>query len=81
MTLVAVKALPEKIKGEYKSAIPVLKEFMNMNTRYARIEFAMYEYSDTVSARGSIERQAKIYNLPIKVLNRNGECYLKRTDI
>lgn len=81
MKLVPVKELPEKHRGDYKSIVSFIREFINSNAKYARVDFEPYEYSSGYSAKLCINKQVKPYGFPVLATTINGEVYLARTDI
>ncbi len=80
MKAIAVNCIPEK-KGGYHKLQAFLKDFMLMDTRFAKIELNVDEYASPVVARSCMAIAALRGKYPVKVKLRKGEIYLARTDM
>lgn len=81
MKFVEVKELPKKRGGERNRIQNFLKEFMNQNVKFVKIEFKDGEYSTWKTADASMRVAVKRSCLPIKVECINEEIYLVRKDM
>ena len=82
MNFVPVESLPDNVEyADHKPIKKYLDEFMAMNVKYARVDFATDEYSDTRSGNTVIRRAAKYHAFPITVKMIGGDTYLIRNDI
>lgn len=59
----------------------ILEDFMKMSTPCARVLLEEKSYSNMASAQSSFQKAAKRLTLPIKVVCRNNQLYLLRTDL
>lgn len=68
--------------GRKASALKMeLIEFINMDTKCAKVTLAPGEYSNSNSAQSTMQNASKRYGFPIMVRCRKGEIYLIRTDM
>lgn len=83
MNIVVVDDLPKKTTQKHRTnnISGYLEEFVNMNVKFAKLEFHAGEYSRIESARQSIHQSVRTHGFPIKVCVRNRELYLVRKDI
>lgn len=84
MVLIEIEELPDterRMERDHKDLLDYLKQFMNMNTKYAWIVYEPNEYSSSISAHSTISRACCRYNLPIKACLRNNDLYFVRTDM
>ena len=58
-----------------------LKEFMDMNTKYAKVVLEEGEYTSAWTAFSSIKGAVHYAEHPIIVSYRSGDVYLMRTDM
>lgn len=78
MKLVKVKEMPSRRNNDVQG---YLTEFMQMNVPVVRVDFASKEYKSVHSAAGSFIKAIKRLNIPAKLMIRDGQVYLIRTDI
>lgn len=58
-----------------------IKAFMSMNVKSVKVVFTKKEYACATAASGSLRYYIRTNELPIKVMIRNGNVYLLRTDL
>lgn len=80
MNFVKVDRLPDRKKRPYKKLEDELEKFMRMDCKYAKVELNG-EYAGPNSARASILRAIRLYDLPIQIKMINDEVYLISTDM
>lgn len=86
MRFVPVEKLPEKLSGKTSRSSKhkledELKSFMDMNVRYARVDYNEGEYDSILSLADVLRQHIRKFGEPIKVVKRNWEIYLIRRDI
>ena len=82
MTITPVKNLPTKGNvPSYKNNAAFCQEFLNMNTKYAKVDFTYAEYRSVHSAYGSFRRFVAQQGYPFYVTIINGELYFVRADM
>lgn len=87
MNLIKVTEVPKKKVpkredfSERKSLHNYFKEFMKMNTQYVQVVYSPAEYANHKSALASIQLSLTRCCLPIKVVTREKNIYLVRTDL
>ena len=84
MKFVEVKELPPKktnANSTIHSVKTLLEEFMNMNIKFARVEYLPDEYSYVESLKQSFTICIRRFALPINVHYRMGNIYLSRRDL
>jgi hypothetical protein len=82
MKFVKVEGLPEKPeRARYKNNKRLLDEFMDLNVKFAKLEFDKSEYMSARCAYNNMHRSIKVYGYPISIHERNGEVYFERRDI
>lgn len=90
MKFIEVKELPKRIfcKPKYpyermgkKNLKDYLKEFINMDVKYAKVEFNENDYKTHISAHAALFNAALRHCLPVEVRIINKEVYLIRKDI
>ena len=87
MKFVRVNEIPKKrmpTRGElaeYKPLHAYFREFMKMNAKYVQVVFSPSEYCSHSSALSSIQLSITRCGLPIKVVTREKNIYLMRTDL
>ncbi|MBR5862177.1 MAG: hypothetical protein IKZ08_02505 [Bacteroidales bacterium] len=79
MKAVAVNCIPEVTR--YHKLQAFLKDFMQMNVKFAKIELSVDEYASPTVARGCIAIAAARGKYPVKVRLRGKDIYLIRTDM
>ena len=85
MRFTPVETLPKKKAGMApavppKSVKSYFEEFMKMDVKYVRVDFAKYEYANRKSAYVSMKESVKYSGLPIEVRMRGGDIFFVRTD-
>ena len=75
MKLVAVDVLPKK-RTSKKDLQRILEYFVSSEEKVARVDFTENEYKSVRSCQASLQKAAKISNLPVKVFSRDGNVYL-----
>ena len=81
MTFTPVDKLPEKRKSPYKKLTDHLDEFMNMDVKYARVNYTTTEYVSYNGAHNAISVAIRNGGYPIELKGINGELYLIRKDL
>ena len=88
MTLTPVKTLPKhnlielrETSAPKKKRKDILDDFIAMNVKFARLNFADYEYKNTRSAYESLCQGVRTYGHPIKIYKHGTEIYFVRKDI
>lgn len=82
MDLIPIDILPSrKANCEYKNIRSYLMEFMQMNVKYARVEYTQKEFLNIPSARSSISGMIRQFNFPVRTRVLNDTLYLERTDM
>ena len=82
MKFVEVERLPENSgRAEYKNNKRMLNEFMDMNVKFAKLEFDSSEYISARCAYDNLHRSIRNYGFPILIHERKGEIYFERRDI
>lgn len=80
MKFTVVEELPEK-RTECKKLHNIFEEFMRMNVKAAKYEFAENEYKSVSSAHGNLYKGARRWGYPIYVVRRSDEIYFVRKDM
>ena len=81
MKFTPVDKLPERKRGCYNKCSDILTEFMNLDRKYAKLEFSACEYTCVAAAKASLSQHIHNNGLPIIVKIVNGELYLIRKDL
>ena len=81
MKFVAITEEELAKKCPYKKMQALVREFMSMNIKIARVDFDEHDYKNTKSACGSFSRAIKDGGFPISVKMIDKELYLIRKDI
>lgn len=80
MKAIAVNCIPEKRHGNHRLQ-NFLRDFVSMNTKFAKIELNVDEYSSPTVARSCMSIAAVRGGHPVKVKLRGNDIYLIRTDM
>lgn len=83
MRLIAVEKLPENNDtwNEKKNMKAFLEEFINMNVKYALIDFNTSDYNNFDCARAALASAIRRHVSPIKLHTRGDQLYFERTDM
>jgi hypothetical protein len=82
MRFIPVEKLPEQaLKRQYKRLDKYFKMFMQMNTKYARVDFDSSDYVTEDVGYQTIHRFATDNTYPIRVQRIGAEIYIIRTDM
>ena len=87
MKLVPVDALPRTARGQrctyaaQKDLLKFLTKFIDMNVKYARVDYDKNDYVSKTSVIGSLGKACSRYELPVKSVMRDHNIYLVRTDM
>lgn len=80
MKAIAVNCIPERQNGNHRLQ-NFLRDFVRMNTKFAKIELNVDEYSSPTVARSCMAIAAVRGGHPVKVRLRGNDIYLVRTDM
>ena len=82
MKLIPVTKLPDpEFKSEHKNLAKLCSDFLKLNVKYARVEFAPYDYNSVHSAYTSLRsfiRGHDYKSVYVKVIHN--DLYFVRTD-
>lgn len=81
MKLTPVRKLPRKEFRDHKDNSSFCQTFLQMNVKYAKVDFTPEEYKSVHSAYGSLRNFAAQQGYPFYVTTINGEIYFIRTDM
>lgn len=85
MKLVPVDHVPNDSRSTHKpkqnNIYAILDAFMQMNVKYARVEYNPIEYNYPTSCNSALHWSIKHGGYPVKVVMRDMTNYLVRTDI
>lgn len=85
MIFKVVKSVPSikgvKRKRAYNNRYELLTEFLNMECKYATVDYEILGYSSIHIAVNTLRNGAEKYGLPIKFYIRNGVLYLHNTSV
>ena len=82
MQLIPIDRLPgRKANCRYKNLRHFINNFMRMNEKYVRLDYASSEFTNVYSAKVSFNRMIRLYNYPMQAVVINSELYLIRTDM
>ena len=80
MKAIAVNCIPERRNGNHRLQ-NFLREFVNTNTKFAKLELNVDEYASPTVARSCIGVAVVRGGHPVKVKLRGNDIYLVRTDM
>lgn len=82
MKFVKMDEVPEKKKGGLRDTNKYrLIEFMSLNIKVAKVDFAKDEYKNSSTCTSCLRVSIKRFGMPIDVIHRNSEVFLVRRDI
>jgi hypothetical protein len=82
MKLEPIEFLPERVVTSYKKLDGLFNDFMQLSTKYVKVNFDKCDYVSEYACRGSFNsylRRRNIDDVDVQIVN--GDVYFVRTDL